>query len=127
MGADLTLPGDLPGLLRRSSPVLALVSAKVRAIGRRALVEGEHPDTGLVMLADGALEAASNLRLDLTDPTGRIHLLWWAERGTRDISSFYTTEAEEHAIDLVRHGRECTEADIIALRGLGLRIAGRTE
>lgn len=77
--ADLTLPGTIPGLLRRGSPVIAPVSKRVRVPGRRALVEGEHLDTGLVLLADGALEDASDLRLDLTDATGRAHAAWWLE------------------------------------------------
>lgn len=75
--ADLILPGTIPGLLRRGSPVIAPVSKRVRVLGRRALVEGEHLDTGLVLLADGALEDASDLRLDLTDATGRAHAAWW--------------------------------------------------
>ena len=77
--ADLILPGTIPGLLRRGSPVIAPVSKRVRVLGRRALVEGEHLDTGLVLLADGALEDASDLRLDLTDATGRAHAAWWLE------------------------------------------------
>ena len=77
--ADLILPGTIPGLLRRASPVIAPVSKRVRVLGRRALVEGEHLDTGLVLLADGALEDASDLRLDLIDATGRAHAAWWLE------------------------------------------------
>jgi hypothetical protein len=72
-----TLPGTIPGLLRRCSPVFAPVSATVRATGRRAIVEGEHLDAGLVLLADGTLEPAEMLSLDLSDPTGRAHAARW--------------------------------------------------
>ena len=75
--STLTLPGTISGLLRRGSPVLAPVSLRVRAVGRRALVEGEHLDTGMVALADGAMEAPADVHLDLTDATGRAHAAWW--------------------------------------------------
>jgi hypothetical protein len=74
--SPLTLPGR-PGLLRHCSPVLAPVSKRVRAIGRRAIVIGEHLDSGGVLLADGAVEAYEDLALDLSDPTGRAHAAWW--------------------------------------------------
>lgn len=133
MTESLTLPGDIPGLLRARSPVVwdgdhGWTVHRVNERGWCAIggvFRGESDSTHEERF-DYTWEEARELRLDLTDPTGRAHLLWWAERGTHDISSFHTTKAEEHAIALVRHGRDCTEADIIALRGLGLRIAGRT-
>lgn len=121
MPDDLTLPGDLPGLLRRSSPVLAPVSTKIRTIGRRALVEGEHLDSGLVLLADGALEAARDLRLDLTTPTGRVHAAWWASsRVVGDLSP-------SHAGLLWKAlaGADMDDTDIITLRDICLRLGGR--
>lgn len=86
---DLTLPGDLPGLLRRGSPVFwrdeitPFVVAWVGpwpgsdnvADGAIALVApGSEPCLGMVV------NACSDLTLDLTDPTGRAHAVWWALR-----------------------------------------------
>lgn len=83
--AELTLPGTIPGLLRRGSPVphprAADVPCAVVAVGARALigypwpVNDEHADSWPL----------SDLDLDLTDATGRAHAAWWvAIRRCRD-------------------------------------------
>lgn len=121
MPADLTLPGDIPGLLQLGS----IVTGPRDRVWSCSFV---HYDGWLTIAADDCIEQVppSGLRLDLTNKTGRIHLLWWAEEASKGRADFFTTPAEEHAIDLVRHGKDCTEADIIALRDVALRLAGRT-
>lgn len=52
-----TLPGDIPGLLRRCSPVLSPTGS-----------------VGVVSLDPGAYAA---YYLDLSDATGRAHAAWW--------------------------------------------------
>lgn len=78
--ADLTLPGTIPGLLRRGSPV-----AIRGAPGRDYAGEVRRVDE-----ADGTVLASWNemfspwwwplrdVALDLTDPTGAAHAAWWA-------------------------------------------------
>ncbi len=58
---DLTLPGTIPGLLRRCSPV-------VRADGSRFVLE--YGD-------EAYIRGARHPSLDLTDATGRTHASWW--------------------------------------------------
>lgn len=60
----VTLSGALPGLLRRGSPVAGgSVVVRVRA--------------GYAELADGEIVPVAEVLLDLDDPTGRAHALWW--------------------------------------------------
>ena len=75
---DLTLPGDIPGLLRRGSPVW------IRHVGGRwpAVVEkdpAEHDrEGGHWMIQFGTHFVGSrSVFLDLSDPTGRAHAAWW--------------------------------------------------
>lgn len=80
---ELTLPGDIPGLLRRCSPVVTTQAALGVPVGTRTvvcadvrtepgpayarvLIDNSGPGLGLSMLA-----------LDLTDATGRAHAAWW--------------------------------------------------
>ena len=69
----MQLTGDIPGLLRRCSPVYHTADP-----GRSMVVDyldGEHAWVG-------HWERLSALRLDRSDPTGRFHArLWLAERG----------------------------------------------
>lgn len=80
----LALPGTIPGLLRRGSPVVCLHDGEV--LSRGVIVKA---------FSDGALMAWANttsdggdyaggepldwgcLHLDLTDATGRAHAAWW--------------------------------------------------
>ncbi len=72
--ADLTLPGTIPGLLRRGSPVTkdgwtgGAVVAKVRDLSV-VVVSEDGPSWPFARPA--------SLRLDLTDATGRAHAAWW--------------------------------------------------
>ena len=77
MSADLTLPGTIPGLLRKCSPV------NVDGRGSGVVVDkpGDKVDWFRV-LCDGCedepdAESRSCVHLDLTDATGRTHAAWW--------------------------------------------------
>lgn len=83
----LTLPGDIPGLLRRGSHVLAVW-------GEEAIEDGEYSASGVVLSTrdvggvlvahcgwdDGDADqsaAIDTLHLDLSDVTSRAHAAWW--------------------------------------------------
>jgi hypothetical protein len=129
MAADLLLPGDMPGLLRRGSPVIW--------DGER-VVSFEYGDGWITVASDDAtldVERA-DLRLDLTDPTGRVHAAWWAWRtwGVGRAESLilsaaapHITEAEEYVLRAASLGRPMSDAEIATLRALCLRLAGRED
>ena len=81
--ADLiTLPGSIPGLLRRGSPVIG--SGKFA--GRRGVIVDASLGGSHVVVAFEATATAdasgewlprAELDLDLTDATGRAHAAWW--------------------------------------------------
>ena len=71
-----TLPCDIPGLLRRGSPV--------RVVGRSSWPSGVciMPGDGDLWLVSRGLRiprqaAPQDLALDLSDATGRCHAAWW--------------------------------------------------
>ena len=118
-----TFPGDIPGLLRRGSPVIYA--------GRRCILV----DVGALLCAVAvtgptgrvSIEAVgpSSLALDLTTPTGRIHLLWWIEAQAGPWPREVPLHLIERVIELVRDGADLTPEQIATLRELGLRFAGR--
>ena len=77
MSSDLTLPGTIPGLLRKCSPV------HVDGRGGGVVVDKPGDKVGWFrVLCDGCedepdAESRSCVHLDLTDATGRAHALWW--------------------------------------------------
>lgn len=83
------LPGTIPGLLRRGSPVVLLAGAPdyrlpgmdALTVGARGLfIERLYPDRAAVKWdgLGGQAFKADVIGLDLTDPTGRCHAAWWA-------------------------------------------------
>jgi len=80
MTADrVTLPGSIPGLLRRGSPVVTAGASG----GVVLLVAAPRPWVLLPMGTTSARAVPCDLRdllLDLTDPTGRVHAAWWLRR-----------------------------------------------
>jgi len=74
---SLTLPGTIPGLLRRCSPVLDPIN------NRTGLVMGVPAGTARVCMVAVDSPAivtgyhAEQLHLDLSDATGRTHACWW--------------------------------------------------
>mgnify|MGYP003559035193 CR=1 FL=1 len=81
MTAPLTLPGTIPGLLRRCSPVTSEDGSARGLIYAMPGYYRAYPDwwgvnwNYLLQPCD-----ATRLHLDLTDPTGRAHAAWWLVR-----------------------------------------------
>ena len=75
-----TLPGSIPGLLRRGSPVRG--GDDGQSLG--TVVDSRDGDLLVFWTwSERALwvkEDAAPADLDLTDPTGRVHALWWLAR-----------------------------------------------
>lgn len=80
--SDLTLPGTIPGLIRKCSPV------RVGGRGGGVVVDKPGDKVGWFrVLCDGCedepdAESRSCVHLDLTDATGRAHAAWWLAGGT---------------------------------------------
>ena len=75
----LTLPGTLPDLLRRGSPVIFFTEVKIAGfifqVGCRAVVE-EISSTGEPVI-HGQVINPNDVGLDLSDLTGRYHARLW--------------------------------------------------
>ena len=93
--ADLTLPGSIPGLLRRGSPVIyqqrgvgddvgggwSAIDNAARAPVRALVVDPMESRPAKVLLStcrsSSVRARAVHVALDLTDATGRAHAAWW--------------------------------------------------
>ena len=91
MGELLTsIPGDIPGLLRRGSPVLVLVDSDGLAVVRGVVLDpsiepNEDDPRCLVWNERNGRDNKAQMfvRLDLSGEdgkTGRAHAAWWVER-----------------------------------------------
>ena len=103
MTAALTLPGTIPGLLRRGSPVRHPLGARGADIpcvviachtNDRTCVVGypwplNHEQADSWPLAD--------LALDLTDATGRTHAAWWSLVNGGPSITAWTAPPDAHA------------------------------
>lgn len=79
-----TVPGDIPGLLRRGSPVAVSRPDGTLAYGVVAMLS-DGPS--VTIAPDGGEQSpwtvwvpgwvGAFVALDLTDPTGRVHAQWW--------------------------------------------------
>ncbi len=131
----ITLPGDIPGLLRRGSPVLTLPRFL------KAVVIDPPSDKGAVEVAlvdDNSIMGNSSMfRLDLTDPTGRIHALWWLYATVHPLVSgmsvgpMYPNEmlggAFKRARAAIADGRESHPTELAAFCSACLAVAGRSD
>jgi len=113
----LTLPGDIPDLIRRGSPATVysdkpMVVNYVSPSGLASV--GPHSAVGLVAI-----------RLDLTDATGRAHTQWWcnAQPGLMSIDSGWVAEVVHHRPD---DEDWWTPERIAGLRYVAMLLAGRT-
>jgi hypothetical protein len=74
--SPLTLPGTIPGLLRRGSPVRASNDPE-----RLGVVVGTGSSLGTLVFWHWSETTSWTLEtpvdLDLSDPTGRAHAAWW--------------------------------------------------
>jgi hypothetical protein len=127
--SPLTLPGTIPGLLRRCSPVVAHVSMAAGdvffAAGARAVVFDVDPDAGLLSI-EGGWFAPAQWSLDLSDPTGRAHAAWWAlttfDMLFGDMGRLRPDDAR--VLRLAATGKDMTDVEIAALRLVCLHVAG---
>ncbi len=122
-----TLPGDLPGLLRRGSPVqypplMAGSWVVVDVLGETAAIACLAAETphhhGECHISD--------LALDLSDPTGRTHAAWWwAERVPVDAAGLPRDRDAYAAMMCARRGGDMDPDEIDTLRRACLAVAGR--
>jgi len=133
-----SVPGDITGLLRRGSPIIAAntfrgIVAENPAGCSSTLVTLEQDEDTM----DLRLEMLHALALDLTDPTGRAHAAAWASNalGYRTTPMGYwepsdraphTVGHEREAIMLAIRWRDMTPEQIDTLARLILRLAGRS-
>ena len=74
MSDELTLPGTIPGLLRRCSPVYDALNTMYGTVVDRETGSWVHSNTE----GDGDIHPLDeHWGLDLTDATGRAHAAWW--------------------------------------------------
>lgn len=97
MAADLTLPGDIPGLLRRGSPVIVVdieeattaCDGERLSVGDQAVVTDAPFGSRQWCIATGETRddmgpawselPVSGVALDLTDDTARFHVVRWLD------------------------------------------------
>ena len=134
-----TLPGDIPGLLRRGSPVRYLDSAwrsspepNTDGVCDRWVVNHVHPSG--VWWVGGNLHRPHHLWLDLTDATARAQAAAWADKATTHdtIEFMQRLDAgtlpsldERRAMDLGMRFADMTPEQIDTLARLCMRLAGR--
>lgn len=125
-----SLPGDIPGLLRRCSPVVRL------DIQRPGVVESIGQGWAAVAhdVSGGSLLPMADFALDLADPTARWQAAVWAEQATTYADVVEVLRHTEHAfyveaIDAIcraKAGQMMSPIQIDTLARLVLRLAGRT-
>lgn len=128
----VSLPGAIPGLLRRGSPVIVLDGSG------DPMVVGDMDERGRVYVPthgcyDGECmqwEHAAGFALDLSDPTGRIHAAWWLADNNDAIERLPAfpgcTQNEFTAVlrGCAWPGRNMTDEQIDILRRVVLHVAG---
>lgn len=129
--ADLTLPGDLPGLLRRGSPVVFLAGGGTAAICARP-IDYKGRVCWLTWWENGRHGASqpshpSSFALDLTDPTGRVHAAWCVNEQVTTPSVEALVTPYISILMLAFSGVDMTDDEIATLRDLCLRLAGREQ
>lgn len=123
-----SLPGDIPRLLRRGSPVhwrdeqtpfvVAWIGPWPDAdLEDGAIVQAAPCGYGLISVED----TARNFALDLTDPTGRAHAAWWVRTQIR----WPADDDEAEMLDRARYADDMTPEQVDTLARLVLRLAGR--
>lgn len=127
MTDPILLPGTIPGLLRLCSPcwdllgdVEAIVSGLPDPLSharRRKYANDQH-----FALASGGLRHGSLIALTLSDPTGRAHAAWWANRQGPPTTLLWP-EAELDLLMAAQGGYDMTPEQIATLRDLVLRLA----
>ena len=112
-----SVPGDIPGLLRRGSPLVYARWRDSRAVVGEAKAFQWKED-------NGPWQPSDVWHLDLTDPTGRAHAAWCC--GSAVLGGFRISDDESTQLDRARYGEDMTPAEIDTLARLILRLAGRS-
>lgn len=126
----LTLPGTIPGLLRRGSPVVCVTAWDIgRRYARESLsavvldAEATRP-----RLSDYGHQDRESIALDLESATGRAHAAWWLlTEGTGPIRLLpFDVSLDEwrDVMDKAKTGGEMTDWQITMLRAVVLHVAG---
>jgi len=126
-----TLPGSIPGLLRRGSPVLLLAKdcADVPCVviseapgGRRGFRVGYPWPLDDAWVGDWP---PGDLLLDLTDPTGRAHAAWYVSahhEGSYHDFDAILGDGHYRAICAADSGDEMEAEEIAALRRVVIHL-----
>lgn len=129
-----TLPGDIPGLLRRGSPVLVTIDSdqpSVRGVVIDPIIEPDEPDLRCLVWNERNgrdNKAAMFVALDLTDATGRAHAAWWLMDRWRS-GPWLPVEDRGLVLEACRfaeQGADMTSEQIDTFARLVLRLAGTT-
>lgn len=131
---DLTLPGEIPGLLQRGSPVVPAGEDPTKfptmngIAARGASVDGAM----YYVLWDKPCGRAERLdrvhmallALDMTDRSGRVHAAWWVARkvGGRLHEALDAVDGSALVVWLAVSGEDMTDEQIATLRDLVLRL-----
>lgn len=122
-----TISGDIPGLLRKWSPVLVTIDSDeppVRGVVIDPIIEPDEPDLRCLVWNERNgrdNKAAMFVRLDMDDDTARWHAARWCNDRRE-----YVTFIEQFTVDAAIKGRHMTPTQIDLLARLVLRLAGRT-
>lgn len=118
--STLTLPGTIPGLLRRGSPLLA---HRLGGNFPGVTTHIKHYGNPMVYLDEGLLVEClpEHVALDLTDPTGRAHAAWLVVANC-DPSDLLDNDSR--AVFAALSGEDMKPEDIERLRLVCLHVAG---
>lgn len=129
--SDLTLPATIPGLVQRGTQVLLAVRRPNPNEPDRfdepwtevGTVTQRYPDgerhVSWWNLDHSQREKPTDIVVDLTDRTSRVHAAWWAW------STFARPAAnitEREILHMASNGHDMTDEQIATLRGLVLRL-----
>lgn len=107
---DPLLPGTIPGLLRRCSPVRNLRGTRcgivLSDLGDGALAvewDPTHDEARVVAWGEPFAERSDLIALDLSDATGRAHAAWWlADREGLSVPAWPSWRKSGHALWALR-------------------------
>lgn len=129
---DKTLPGDIPGLLRRGSPVWWRDEETPYIVCYVWRVCDDDSQGGENVLAApctapciGLEDCASNFAIDLTEKTGRVHAAWWALTHPNSVKGFNGRDAA--VVEAAGAGVDMDDEETAVLKNLVLRLAGRLD
>ena len=125
MTEPLTLPGTIPGLLRRGSPVFVHDRA---AVVVDLWTNDLGPWVGFCFIdwddepaQDGCRADDECLALDLSDPTGRAHAAWWID--SADVGDMLASKEEAFALFCAMRGEDMPSNHVATLKNYALRLA----